>query len=71
MALAKAITLYTVWNAIGCHIKYVGQTKTETLIDSKVRFFYIKHTNNTTVARHFHSYKDKLDPNDYSYLGST
>ena len=41
-----------------CQVKYVGQT-TIRIID---HIFDIKHNNNTTVARHFHSHKDQLDP---------
>ena len=45
-----------------CHIKYVGQTKNRIIDRFKSHIFYIKHTNSTTVARHFHSHNDQLDP---------
>ena len=56
MALAKPVTLYTVWNAISA--TYVGQTKNRITDRFQGHMFDIKHTKNTTVARHFHSQKD-------------
>ena len=44
------------------HIKYVGQTKNRITDRFQGHIFDIKHTNNTTAARHFHSHKDQLDP---------
>ena len=46
-----------------CHIKYVGQTKHRIIDRFQGHIFDIKHNNNTTVARHFHSHSDHLDPN--------
>ena len=45
-----------------CHIKYVGQTKNRIIDRFQGHIFYIRHTNSTTVARHFHSHNDQLDP---------
>ena len=39
-----------------CYIKYVGQTKNGIIDRFQGHIFDIKHTNNTTVARHFHSH---------------
>ena len=46
-----------------CHIKYVGQTKNRVLDRFKGHIFDIKHNHNTTVARHFHSHNDQINPN--------
>ena len=46
-----------------CHIKYVGQTKNRILDRFKGHIFDIKHNHNTTVARHFHSHNDQINPN--------
>ena len=46
-----------------CHIKYVGETKNRIIDRFQGHIFYIKHKNNTTVARHFLSHMDQLDPN--------
>ena len=46
-----------------CHIKYVGQTKNRILDRFQGHMFDIKHNLNTTVARHFGSHNDQLDPN--------
>ena len=56
MVLAKAVTLYTVWNAFGATLNMKVKQKTESLIHSKV-IILTSHTNNTTVAWHFHSHK--------------
>ena len=46
------------------HTKYVGQTKNRILLDRlQGHIFDIKHNLNTTVARHFGSHNDQLDPN--------
>ena len=45
-----------------CHIKYVVQPKNRITDRFQGHIFDIKHTNSTTVARHFHSHKDQLDP---------
>ena len=45
-----------------CHIKYVGQTKNRITDRFQGNIFDIKHNNNTTVARHFHSHNDQWDP---------
>ena len=46
-----------------CHIKYVGQTKNRIIDRFQGHTFDIKHKHNTTVARHFESHSDHLDPN--------
>ena len=46
-----------------CHIKYVGQTKNRIIDRFKGHLFDIKNNLNTTVARHFGSHSDILDPN--------
>ena len=46
-----------------CHIKYVGQTKNRIIERFQGDIFDIKHSNNSTVARQFHSHSDHLDPN--------
>ena len=46
-----------------CHIKYVGQTKNRIIDRFLGHIFDIKHNNNITVARHFYSHNDYLDPN--------
>ena len=46
-----------------CHIKYVGQAKNRVIDRFQGHIFDIKHNNSTTVARHFHSHNDQLDPN--------
>ena len=61
MAFAKAITLYTVCNAIAAHIKYEDQTKNRIIGIFQGQIFDINNTNNTKVARHFHSHRDQLD----------
>ena len=45
-----------------CHMEYVGQTKNRIIDRFQGHIFYIKHNNKTTVARHFYSHKDQLDP---------
>ena len=45
-----------------CHIKYVGQTKNRITDRFQHHIFDIKHKNNTTVARHFHSHHDQTNP---------
>ena len=45
-----------------CHIKYVGQTKNRIIDRFQGHIFDIKHNNNTTVARHFHSHNDHSNP---------
>ena len=45
-----------------CHIKYVGQTKNRITDRFQGHILDIKHNNNTTMARHFHSHIDHLDP---------
>ena len=45
-----------------CHIKYVGQTKNRIIDRFQGHIFDIKHSNNTTVARHFHSHNDQTNP---------
>ena len=45
-----------------CHIKYVGQTKNKIIDRFQGHIFDIKHNNNTTVARHFHSHNDHSNP---------
>ena len=45
-----------------CHIKYVGQTRNRIIDRFQGHIFDIKHNNNTTVARHFHSHNDQIDP---------
>ena len=42
-----------------CHIKYVRQTKNRSIDRFQHHIFDIKHNNNTTVARHFHSHRDQ------------
>ena len=46
-----------------CHTKYVGQTKNRIIDRFQGHIFDIKHNHNTTVARHFESHSDHLDPN--------
>ena len=46
-----------------CHIKYVGQTKNRIIDRFQDHLFDIKNNLNTTVARHFGSHSDILDPN--------
>ena len=46
-----------------CHIKYVGQTKNRITDRFQGHIFDIKHNNITTMATHFDSYNDHLDPN--------
>ena len=46
-----------------CHNKYVGQTKNRIIDRFQGHIFEIKHNNNTTMARHFESHNDCLDPN--------
>ena len=46
-----------------CHIKYVGQTKNRIIDRFQGHLFDIKNNLNTTVARHFGSHSDILDPN--------
>ena len=63
MALVRAIILYIAWNATGATLHMLDKQETESLTDSKFIFFFtFKHNNNTTVARHFHSHNDQLDP---------
>ena len=45
-----------------CHTKHVGQTKNRIIYRFPGHICDIKLSNNTRVARHFHSHKDKLDP---------
>ena len=45
------------------HTKYVGQTKNRIIDGFQSHIFEIKHNYNTTVARHFESHSDHLDPN--------
>ena len=45
-----------------CHIKYVGKAKNRITDRFQGHIFDIKHNNNTTVARNFHSHMDQLDP---------
>ena len=45
-----------------CHIKYVGQTKNRIIDRFQGLIFDIKHNNDTTVARHFHSHNDQTNP---------
>ena len=45
-----------------CHIKYVGQTKNRTTDIFQGHIFDIKHNNNTTVGRKFHSHRDQTNP---------
>ena len=61
MAQFKATISFIVWSAMGAKSKYVGQTRNMIINRFKARMFDIKHTNNITVARHFHSYSDQLD----------
>ena len=49
-----------------CHTKYVGQTKNRIIDRFQGHMFDIKHNLNTTVARHFGSHNDQLDPNTYT-----
>ena len=46
-----------------CHTEYVGQTKNRIIDRFQGHIFDIKHNINTTVARHFDSHIDHLDPN--------
>ena len=43
--------------------KYVGQTRSRIIDRFQGHVFDIKHNNNTTLARHFHSHSDQLAPN--------
>ena len=45
-----------------CHIKYVGQTKNRITDRFQGHIFDIKHHNNTTVVRHFHSHNYQTNP---------
>ena len=45
-----------------CHIKYLGQTKNKIIDRYQGHIFDIRHTDSTTVARHFHSHEDQMDP---------
>ena len=47
---------------IWCHIKYVEQTRNRITDRFQGHIFYIRHNNNTTVARHFHSHNNQMDP---------
>ena len=51
-----------------CHIKYVGQTRNRIIDRFQGHIFNIKHNNNTTVARHFHSHNDQMDPKMSIYI---
>ena len=62
MALAKSNNLISCLECNWCHIKYVGQTKNRIIDSFQGHIFDIKHANNTTLTRNFHSYKDQLDP---------
>ena len=44
------------------HSKYVGQTGNRIINRFQGHIFYIKHNDNTTVARHFYSHNDQIDP---------
>ena len=46
-----------------CQTKYAGQTKNRIIDRFQDHIFYVKHSNNTTVTRHFESHNDHLDPN--------
>ena len=46
-----------------CQTKYVGQTRNRIIDRFQGHIFDIKHNNNTTVARHFGSHRDHIDPN--------
>ena len=52
------------WNATGC----IGQTKNRIIDRFQGHIFDIKHSNNTTVAIHFYSHSDKLDPNMTTHI---
>ena len=45
-----------------CHVKYAGEIRNRITDRFQGHIFDIKHTNNTTVARHFHCCNDQLDP---------
>ena len=45
-----------------CHIKYVGQTRNRIIYRFQGHIVDNKHNNNTTMARHFYSHSDQLDP---------
>ena len=62
MALARATIFIYCLECNGCHIRYLGQTKNRIIDRFQGHIFDIKHNNNTTVARHFNSHKDQLDP---------
>ena len=51
-----------------CHNKYVGQTKNRIIDRFQGHIFHTKHNNNTTVARHFESHNDHLDPNMTTHI---
>ena len=51
-----------------CHIKYVGQIKNRILDRFQGHIFDIKHNHITTVARHFESHSDHIDPNMTIYI---
>ena len=53
-----------------CHIKYVGQTKNRIIDRFQGHLFDIKNNLNTTVARHFGSHNDKIDPNMTIHISS-
>ena len=46
-----------------CQTKYEGQTRNGIIDRFQGHILDIKHNNNTTVARHFGSHKDHIDPN--------
>ena len=51
-----------------CQIKYVGQTKNRIIDRFQGHLFDIKNNLNTTVARHFASHNDRIDPNMTIYI---
>ena len=51
-----------------CQTKYVGQTRNRIIDRFQGHIFDIKHNNNTTVARHFGSHKDHIDPNMITHI---
>ena len=50
------------------HIKYVGQTRNRINDRFQGHISVIKHNNNTTVASHFHSHNDQMDPKMAIYI---
>ena len=62
MVPVKETILSIAWNAIGTTSNMWDKLEKEPLTDSKVIFFYMKHTSYTTVARHLASQSNYLDP---------